>query len=184
MKKAGPVDSYDRAEDLVIQGISYARMGKHLKAIDVFLHALEQIPGSAMISYNLALEYLSLNKPEEALAYLNTAVRTDPENPDYWCEHGIALYRLKEYPAAEESYDRAMSCGGESARLWNSLAVLRFVTERYAEAKDFFNRAVQLDPLNQDAWYNLADTLEQLGDFKEAGRARTQYKKLSSRGES
>lgn len=184
MKKVWQVYPQDKAEDLIILGISYARMGKHLKALDAFQSALELDPGSAMISYNMALEYLSLNKPELALNYLNTAVKTESENPDYWCEHGIALYLVQDFPSAEESYDKAMSCGGESSRLWNSLGVLRFVTERYDEAKVFFNRAVQLDPLDQDAWYNLADTLELLGDIKGSREAKRKYKKLSSRGKS
>ena len=59
-----------------------------------------------------------------------------------------------------------MSCGGETSRLWNNFGVLRFITERYREAGEFFERAVELDPVNADAWYNLADTLEELGNHK------------------
>ena len=175
------MDAESRAEALVRQGIEQARRGKHLRAAELFLEALELEAGHPVISYNLALEYLSLGEPVMALGYLNRALKSDPENPDYWCEKGIALYRTGDSSAAEESYDRAISLGGESSRLWNGLGVLRFVTERYGEAEEFFRRAVIQDPANEDGWFNLADTLDELGDKRAARLAREEYEKLSRR---
>ncbi len=176
------MDRQNEAENLVFQGISFARKGKHLKAVEAFLGALEIVPGNAVICFNLALEYLSMDEPELALSYLDRSVKKEPDNPDYWCERGVALYRTLDYAGAEESYERAMSCGGENSRLWNNFGVLRFITERYQEAGEFFDRAVKLDPVNADAWYNLADTLEELGNAKGAEAARREYQKLQGKG--
>jgi tetratricopeptide (TPR) repeat protein len=175
------MDAESRAEALVRQGIDQARSGKHLKAAELFLEALEKEPGHPVVSYNLALEYISLGEPVLALGYLNTALKSDPENPDYWCEKGIAQYRTGDSIAAEESYDRALSLGGESSRLWNGLGVLRFITGRYGEAEEFFSRAVKQDPANEDGWFNLADTLDELGNKHSARQAREEYEKLSRR---
>ena len=172
------------AENLVFQGVDFARKGKHLKAVEAFLGALEIVPGNGIICFNLALEYLSMDEPELAFSYLDRAVEQDPDNPDYWCERGIAQYRILDYAGAEESYERAMSCGGETSRLWNNFGVLRFITERYQEAEEFFDRAVKLDPLNADAWYNLADTLDELGNPKGAETARREFEKLDRKDNS
>ena len=170
------------AEVLVKRGIHLSRKGKHLKSSELFLHALELVPRHPVISFNLALEYLALRKPEKALFCLKVSTVQDPENPDYWCETGVALYELKDYAGAEKAFDKAVSFGGENSRLWNSFGVLRFVSEEYTCAAEFFNRALSLDPGNADAWFNLADTYDVLGDGAGAAEARREYGKLTERG--
>ena len=176
------MDRQKKAEELVSRGIADSGKGRHRKAVDSFRAALDLVPGNPVICFNLALEYLAMNDPEEALICLDTALEAEPKNPDYWCEKGIALYGAGDYPAAEKAYDQALSCGGDSARLWNSLGVLRFISSRYSEAAEFFRRAVELDSSCEDAWFNLADTLDELGDRKGAKAARLKYENLSSRG--
>ncbi len=171
-----------RAEELVNRGIDFSRQGKHLKAAELFLQALELVPRHPVISFNLALEYLKLREPEQALSCLKNSTGGDPDNPDYWCETGVALYELKDYNGAEEAFDKAVSLGGETSRLCNSFGVLRFVTEDYSRAREFFSRAVTLDPGNADAWFNLADTFDVLGNRKGAGEARREYEKLTGKG--
>jgi tetratricopeptide (TPR) repeat protein len=173
------MDPNKRAEELVFQGVCHARKGKHLKAVESFSEALELIPENPVVCYNLALEYLAVKEPELALSYLETALKSEPENPDYWCEKGIALYESQDYKGAEESYDLAIRFGGESSRLWNCYGVLRFISGQYRDAEEFFNRAVQLEPANRDAWFNLADTLDELGNRKGSQQARREYKRLS-----
>ncbi len=167
-----------QAEILVSRGIDFASRGKHAQAAEIFLEALDLVPGHPVLCFNLALEYLALKEPELALSCLKTSTTADPENPDYWCETGVALFELKDYSGAEDAFDRAVSLGGETSRLWNGLGVLRFITEEYSQAEEFFFRAVKLDPKNRDAWFNLADTLDVLGKRTEAREARREYEKL------
>ena len=170
----GPVS----VEELVALGVSYSEQGKRIKAKDCFRKALEILPEDPVISYNLALELMEEENWFESLTLLNQAVSGEPDNPDYWCERGIVLFRLERYDDAEESYDLALTYGDEDSRLWNSLGVLRFVTEEYKDAEIFFRRAIELDRDNGDAWFNLADTLDELGNSKGAEEARRIFENL------
>ncbi len=170
----------ESVEELVALGVSYSEQGKRMKAKDCFRKALEILPEDPVICYNLALELIVDENWMEALTLLNQSVSGEPDNPDFWCERGIVLYRLNRYDEAEESYDLALTFGDEDSRIWNSLGVLRFVTEQYEDAELFFRRALELDRSNVDAWFNLADTLDELGNTKGAGEARRVYMDLVS----
>ena len=159
-------------------GVNYSEQGKGLKAKDCFRKALEILPEDPVISYNLALELMKDEEWRKALVLLNQSVCGEPDNPDYWCERGVALFHLEQYEAAEESCDLALTYGDESSHLWNSLGALYFVTERYEDAELFFRRSIELDKRNSDAWFNLADTLEERGNRKGAREARRIYENL------
>jgi len=174
----------EKAEVLVRRGIELSRAGRRVKAMDCFREALSLVPGDPVISYDLALEYMFREEWEAALDCLECSVEGEPENGDYWVERGIALFHAGDCVRAEESLEQAMACGADTSRLWNSLGVLRFVTRRYDEAETFFTRAVELDPQNPDAWFNLADTLEVLGNRKGARDARRRFEKLEGGGPS
>jgi tetratricopeptide (TPR) repeat protein len=168
----------DSVEALVALGVVYSEQGKRMKAIDCFRKALEILPEDPVISYNLALELIIDENWMEALTLLNQSVNGEPDNPDYWCERGIVLYHLERYDEAEESYDLALTFGDEDSRIWNSLGVLRFVMEEYEDAELFFRRSLELDRKNIDAWFNLSDTLEELGNIKGSEEARRVYEEL------
>ncbi len=174
----------DSVEELVARGVYYSEQGKRMKAKDCFRKALELLPEDPVISYNLALELMIDENWREALRLLNQSVSGEPDNPDFWCERGVVLYRLDRHEEAEESFDLALTYGDEDARIWNSLGVLRFVNERYEDAELFFRRALELDRSSTDAWFNLADTLEELGNRKGSEEARRIYEKLAEEDDS
>ncbi len=162
----------ESVEELVAMGVVYSGQGKRIKAIECFRRALELLPEDPVICYNLALELMEDEEWKEALTLLDTSVSAEPDNPDYWCERGIVLYRMDRLEEAEEAFDLALTFGDESSRLWNSLGVLRFINEEYEDAELFFRRSIELERDNADAWFNLADTLEERGNLKGAKEAR------------
>ncbi|MBF9017400.1 MULTISPECIES: tetratricopeptide repeat protein [unclassified Oceanispirochaeta] len=168
----------DSVEELVALGVVYSEQGKRLKAKECFRMALELLPEDPVISYNLALELMIDENWGEALTLLNQSVNGESDNPDYWCERGITLFRLDRFDEAEESLDLALTYGDENSRLWNSLGVLRFVGEQYEDAELFFRRSIELEKDNPDAWFNLADTLEERGNLKGADEARRMFENL------
>ena len=168
----------DSVEELVALGVVYSEQGKRLKAKECFKRALEFLPEDPVISYNLALELMIDENWGEALTMLNQSVNGESDNPDYWCERGVTLFRLDRNEEAEESFDLALTFGDENSRLWNSLGVLRFVSEQYEDAELFFRHSIELEKDNPDAWFNLADTLEERGNVKGAEEARRMFENL------
>lgn len=169
-------------KELVDRGIALARKGKHLKAVYAFREALALSPRSGIVCYNLALEYLALEQPEKALEYLEAGLEEEPSQADYWCEKGVALFRMGNPVEADQAYRKALALGGESSRLHNNIGVLHFVGGRLAEAEEAFRLAVTLNPRDRDAWFNLGDTLEERGDSRGAREARKEYEALFQGG--
>ena len=92
-----------------------------MKAKDCFRKALELLPEDPVISYNLALELMiDENWRGGSQAAQTSSVSGEPDNPDFWCERGVVLYRLDRHEEAEESFDLALTYGDEDARIWNS----------------------------------------------------------------
>lgn len=168
----------DSVEELVALGVVYSEQGKRMKAKECFKRALELLPEDPVISYNLALEFMDDENWSDSLILLNQSVNGESDNPDYWCERGIVLFRLDRFDEAEESFDLALTFGDENSRLWNSMGVLRFVTEQYEDAELFFRRSIELEKDNPDAWFNLADTLEERGNQKGSKEARRMFENL------
>lgn len=168
----------DSVEELVALGVVYSEQGKRMKAKECFKRALELLPEDPVISYNLALEFMDDENWSDSLILLNQSVNGESDNPDYWCERGIVLFRLDRFDEAEESFDLALTFGDENSRLWNSMGVLRFVTEQYEDAELFFRRSIELEKDNPDAWFNLADTLKERGNQKGSKEARRMFENL------
>ncbi len=168
----------ESVEDLVLRGIRYANEGKRSKAKEYFRRALELLPEDPIISFNLALELMTDESWAEALDFLNQSISAVPDNGEFWLERGIALFQLGRLEEAEESYDMALTYGEESSRLWNGYGVLRFGVSKYEEAELFFRRSIELDENNPDPWFNLADTLDELGNEKGASAARHTFERL------
>jgi Tfp pilus assembly protein PilF len=49
------------------------------------------------------------------------------------------------------------------AKAWNDLGVVNFRKGAFSNAKDCFTRATEEDTAMAEAWFNLADTCEELG---------------------
>ena len=80
------------------------------------------------------------------------------------------LIQQGQWQEAENTLRQELIVHGESAKLYNSLAVALQKLRRYAEAIDAYQRAVQLDPDYVSPHLNLAMCLLSLGQFEEGWR--------------
>ena len=74
--------------------------------------------------------------------------------------------------------DEAISRNPGHAGALNNRGVVAFLKQRYSEAAGMFRRAVEADPEQADAWFNLADTLEETGDIDGSREARRRLEAL------
>lgn len=66
-----------------------------------------------MACFHMGLCAIELQNFELAISYLDLAIETNPQEPDYYAERGKALTRLGENMAAIESYELALSINPE-----------------------------------------------------------------------
>jgi tetratricopeptide (TPR) repeat protein len=117
---------------------------------------------------NQANQFLSQDKPQEALQVLQTAVRDNPEDEDIHYNLGIALARLGRNQEAIKEYEEALRLFPDYAEAHNNLGNVLMRTQQRGEALKHFEQAVKITPDYASAWNNSGTALEQLGRTNEA----------------
>ena len=83
-----------KAQQLNQQGAELANQGQWRQACDYFTRALDYAPQSPELRLNLARVLLSLDRQEEAIGHLHTAVRLDPQRRDSLDGAARAYHRM------------------------------------------------------------------------------------------
>lgn len=119
---------------------------------------------------DLAVLDEQLAEPGRAEALYRKAQRHDPESWEVEIAYADFLSRARRYSEALALYERAASHAPESPRLMRGLARCYSVLDRPSPAIDAARRAVDLDPMDATASYDLAVMLVRAGRAHEAMR--------------
>jgi Flp pilus assembly protein TadD len=82
------------------------------------------------------------------------------EDATVWNEIGLIHDDEGRLSAAEKCYERAVGLDPTLARAWNNWGVCAFVREDWATAKTRFEKALEVQPDNENARLNLADVMD------------------------
>ncbi len=126
-------------------GSIYEAQGFVDKAEAEYLKAVrdETYPSRQLPLYNLARLSFLKNKNEDALDYVNRALRFDPRLAMAHHLKGMILEKLEHYEDALSSYETASRLLPEDLNLQLNLGLMCLKTERRERAKDIFNRILQ-----------------------------------------
>lgn len=137
-------------------GNAKAGLGDHAGAVEALTRAVDIAPRAAPTRLNLATALVSLERPDEAEAVLRKAAEDFPadQHPPYQL---YALYktRMKQkeaLAAIEEAAARDPNVAGMQLKL----AIEYGIERRVGEAERAFRRAIELNPLETDAYIGLA----------------------------
>ena len=109
------------------------------------------------------------NRPQEALLYLEAAVREDPAHVKAFLYLGMAYHQLNRNDDAIAIYQRILPRGGaETARIAYNMGVCYFANRNYASAVQSYTQALEIDPSLSTAMLNRANSRIQMGQLKEA----------------
>lgn len=85
---------------------------------------LSDLTALAMFYTNRGAEQLLADDPEEALVWLETAVRLDPTWSDAWVNLGVVRRRLGDPAGAEAAYRAGIEADPDELQLYSNLATL------------------------------------------------------------
>jgi len=126
------------------------------KALDIYSQEIAANPGDLDATGKKSLLLARLNRTDEAIQTLNRAVEADPENPAAWKMMGFALIVIAESRQAEEGEMKMEKAGLDSI---------------YNQSIQAFQKALDLDPDDAEAWRGLALAHRGLGEQDEAKTA-------------
>lgn len=157
-QEAVPASPKERARAHTELGAGYYQVGQYKTALEEFREALQIDPGFVPAHSMMGLVYMELKEDDKARQSFERALRIDPADSDANNNYGLFLCNRKRekdslryfmaaaknplYSSPQEAYTNAGVCARRAGST--------------AEAMEFFQRAVQLDPSYARALVNLA----------------------------
>jgi peptidoglycan/xylan/chitin deacetylase (PgdA/CDA1 family)/uncharacterized caspase-like protein len=94
-------------------------------------------------------------------------------------DHGLQLYREKQYAQAEAQFTEALKLRPDFALAANNLGFVFYKQEKFQEAARWFDNAIKMDPSRAIAYMNLGDALARAGERDRARKAYTTFLELA-----
>jgi Flp pilus assembly protein TadD len=114
--------------------------------------AVSKDPRARMLENRILL---ILKRPEEALKAAESAIATDPNNPDYIYLRGASEMSLRRLSSAEQDFRKALQLQPRHLAAMNDLAVLLMQLHKDPEARKLLEQLLQINPDDKTAAANL-----------------------------
>jgi tetratricopeptide (TPR) repeat protein len=151
-------------------GVALMQAGDMASAVPALREALALDPNRALTLVALGLALNSQKLYPEARAPLLRSLEIEPDNLEGLAALAESEEGTDELAAAETHAQRVLGRQGGNAIANLVMGLVRMKQERFAEARDFLERAASADPLSGKAHYQLSLASARLGDA--AGQAR------------
>lgn len=112
--------------------------------------------------------YMQMNKPEQAGAYLQKALRFTPNHPEILTNLGVALSNQGKIAEAQACYVKAVRIAPDYSDAVDNLANLHFASGHMEEAIRWLMRSVALKPNHPAAYVLLGQAYQRLNRIGEA----------------
>lgn len=159
-------------------GVIAAQSEQHDRALPHFERALEkskfstELPNEflARINYNVGVCLYRLNRPAEAVGFLNAAVsQAKNKYPKASRALGMAHTRLGDWQAAEQSLAHVVRLDKRDAESWFDLAFVYLHENDLERAATAFERAIRYNSVDRAAAHNNLGVIAALiGDWQTA----------------
>ena len=171
-KALAPAEDYTKHVPADFEGHylldSYRGLGQLSSAKPELLQAAKMNPDHSDLQYNLGLVLFHLGHTE-ALPHFERAIELDPKNDSAKFQFANALKALKQEDRADQIYEQVRNSKQQSmqedvlaAKGNEANSLLQAGQVRQASA--IYREMIELDPRNAHTQYNLAITLDKLGD--------------------
>ncbi len=131
--------------------------GKKMHASSHAKKLLEEYGDTADMYSHIANTYYQANMYREALTYIKKALNKDPNNIKSYRTAINSLRKLKEYEKAENIFQQALKKFGEHPNIYMNMARMYWEWEKPEEAQSTAEKAVALDPDNQEVQQVLSE---------------------------
>ncbi|MBB5218608.1 MULTISPECIES: tetratricopeptide repeat protein [Treponema] len=169
----------ENVEELNNNAIHLAQKGNFDEAVACFKRALTLDKENYLLWFNLALTYRDAGYIDKAISSMEKAHIMNPEDPEILETLANLNISVDRTQTALQYLFYGLSLNENNDHLWNSLGVLLFQNSEYMSACECFEHAVTINPFYYDAFYNLADCYDELGNKNAAQICREQLKNLT-----
>jgi len=152
------------------------------EALAHYRAALAETPADPELMGNVGQILVAMNRPGEAVPFLEKAVEVEPFAIIPRFDLAVAYGRSGKPKEAAEQYEALVQSGSTDSRVYHNLGLALRRLGRNADAAAAFDRATALAPERAPGWLGLALSLEADGRAVEAATALERYLSLEPSG--
>ncbi|MEO0055379.1 MAG: hypothetical protein RLZZ50_1326, partial [Verrucomicrobiota bacterium] len=175
MKPAAPVSAPAGGLDAAI---AHHQAGRLEPALAIYRALRARLPRDPRLLHLGGLALLQLERAEESVSWLETAVAVAPRSGSTWMCLGVALGRLGRAEAAEKALRRAVEVEPSNGEAWTNLGLALGRSGKGVDALAALRRGAEARPRDPSGWLSLGQYLLSTGRPAEAlvalGRAGAQ----------
>ncbi len=176
---AGPVNP-DRArlsQQQLQQALNHFKAGQLSEALLAVADSIKSNPDNAQAHHVAALIYQRRGETGQAREHFETAIRLAPNDPVIRNNYGNFLCSLGKYTAADENFLLAAKQAGNPKPeiAWTNAGLCAVRANQTGKARDYFKQAIQNNPGQLTALFQLAKLHYQNGKYIAASTLLEQY---------
>lgn len=177
------IDLAKAAEINVKLGTEYFKKGNLEQALEKLERAIGQNPELPSAHNVLALIKQRLDRPEEAEKHFQEALRLDPGYSGAHNNYGVFLYGQERYLEAETQFLKAIEnpLYDTPALAYENAAMAAQQRLDPGKAKEYYRKALQIQPGLSDSLYQLAKINFEQGHYRLAEKYFQQYRGIAQR---
>jgi tetratricopeptide (TPR) repeat protein len=126
------------------------------------------VPFGAMKEMDKAVEAMQKKRDAEARKHLEKAARLAPANPDVAYLQGMMEVDHRNFPAAEQFFQKAVNSSGSQERALLGLGYVQVQLNQAAAAAQTLEKALQINTASERGHLLLANAYAQLRDYAKA----------------
>jgi tetratricopeptide (TPR) repeat protein len=180
---ASPTESSDSKEKSSGKAQAPAEIVDPQKELELARAELAKNPQDAAAMFRMGQAFQAANQPDSAVAAYEKILEKDPNNVKALVHHGLALEDLNRHDQAEAEYRKAIDIAPNDPLPYINLgSLLYFHSKKPYEAKTALTKAIQIDPKNADAHFNLGVMFADANLYHEAKVEWEEVLKISEDG--
>ena len=110
--------------------------------------------GNTNYYLSIADTFMAYNNYDDCLWALNKAVKCNPLDAGIYYKRGILHLQLTHFSRAISDLKTAISLGINTSDVYNNLGIAYFYNDKIDESEKAYNTALELNPVNANAYYN------------------------------
>ena len=129
------------------------------------------LPHKYYIKFFQGMALLPLNKPQEALRYLEESLELGPTGqdiPSIYSYMGVCLKEMERYGEAIEVLEKGEAHDKDRTDIYNLMGFCHFKLEEHEKAISCFEKVLELDPGSAIDYANIASNYREMGNTEKA----------------
>ncbi len=157
------------------RGVAYFEQGKYYYAISDFINAIRLKTNFARAYYNLAYSKYNLGDYNSAIDDVETSILYDPEYCNAQNLLGLIYNNTDNTDSAFLAFESARNCDVEASLYPFNMAYMRYKSQEYEEAIEYFNEALEKGSTDISIYNYLGNSYDVVGKYEESIDAHTRY---------